>query len=455
MAFKSKVYEVLVVSSYPPSRSGGLVQDNMDALTAIGHNVDFFTLYSFPGQKENQYNIFPAPLTDKLIRLRGQFPFLKAFEAFAKKLFKTPEEKMLSIENKGYRIPHLDEATPPIDNTILSNHLPDKRYDFIQVFATERMLTTKSFVSIFEKYRVPLLITCMDMAHFTGGCYFFGDCERFSVGCGKCLVLDSKDEYDQTRLNYLVKKEVYRTIQYGILCNLHQKEYAIKSRLFNEQNIFTQSIIIDEEKFVPQAINLCREHFNIPSEKRFVILSRYEDGLARSKGYEELVKIINTFCNEAEPKLLESSVLLLVGSNNKDFADLFDMDTICLGRLSLPDLVKCYSAASVFISTSIDDAGPSMVNQSLMCGTPVGTFSIGTALEVTEPGVNGFMARNFDTDDFASKLLELCRLKPEEYNEMRRNSRRLALGINSKSSNAERIIQIYEKTNRLYQSGRL
>ena len=452
MVDKSKKYKVLVISSYPPSRSGGLVQDNMNALTSLGHDVDFFTLYSFPGQEENHYNIFPAPITDKLIRLRSQFPFLKALETLAKKLFKTPEEKMLSVENKGYRIPHLDESTPPIDNSILSSHLPDKRYDFIQVFATERMLTTKSFVAIFEKYRVPLLITCMDMLHFTGGCYFFGDCERFSVGCGKCLVLDSNDEYDQTHLNYLVKKKVYTTIQYAILCNLHQKKYAIKSRLYNEQNIFTQSIIIDEERFVPMDIDHCREHFNIPLEKSFVILSRYEDGLARSKGYEELVKIINTFCNEAEQTLVESSVLLLVGSDNEDYAESFDMDTICLGRLSLQDLVKSYSAASIFISTSIDDAGPSMVNQSLMCGTPVGTFSIGTALEVTEQSVNGFKARNFDTDDFASKLLELSQLNSREYSKMRRNSRRLAMSINSKASNGERIIQIYKETKQLYQS---
>ena len=46
-------YNILVISSYPPSRSGGIVQDNMDALLEAGHKVDFFTLYSFEGQKEN------------------------------------------------------------------------------------------------------------------------------------------------------------------------------------------------------------------------------------------------------------------------------------------------------------------------------------------------------------------------------------------------------------------
>jgi glycosyltransferase involved in cell wall biosynthesis len=443
-------YTILVISSYPPSRSGGIAQDNMDALLEAGHKVDFFTLYAFSGQKENQYSILPEPFTDRLLRLKKKYPFLSIFQSLAKIIFRTPEKKMSFVENNGYRIPHFDETKPPVDDTTLSSALPNNKYDFIQVFATERMLTTLSFVTIYKKYQVPLLITCMDMLHFTGGCYFFGNCERYSVGCGKCLVLDSDDENDQTHTNFLCKKNVYQKIQYAILCNLHQKKFALNCKLFNPDNIFTNSIIIDEDKFKPNDETICRKHLGIPPNKKFVILSRYQKGLGRSKGYDHLVNIINTYAANATRQELDSSVLVLIGSKDEQFARQFKIDTLCLGTLDLDNLIKSYSAASVFISTSIDDAGPSMVNQSMMCGTPVVTFSIGTALEVTREGENGYMAENFNDNDFVDKIFKISRLSKDEFTKMRKATRDSALDMNSKHANAERIIQIYQETVKLY-----
>ena len=445
-----KKYNILVISSYPPSRSGGIAQDNMDALLEVGHKVDFFTLFAFAGQKENQYSILPEPKTDKLKRIKQKFPFLTIFRSLAKKIFRTPEEKMSFVENHGYRIPHLDETKPPVDDAALKLFLPNNKYDFIQIFATERMLTTLSFVTIHKKYKVPLLITCMDMLHFTGGCYFFGDCDRYSVGCGKCLVLDSDDENDQTHINYMLKKNIYPEIQYAILCNNYQKKFALKCGLFNPENIFTNSIIIDEDKFIPNDETISREHFRIPSDKKFVILSRYEKGLGRSKGYDHLVNIINAYSAKATKAELDSSILVLIGTKDEQFTSQFKMDTLSLGRLDLNNLIKSYSAASVFISTSIDDAGPSMVNQSMMCGTPVVTFSIGTALEVTREGENGYMSENFNDNDFVDKIFKISRLSKDEFIKMRKATRDSALDMNSKHANSERIIQIYQETVKLY-----
>ena len=443
-------YNILVISSYPPSRSGGLVQDNMDALVEAGHKVDFFTLYAFSGQQENQYSILPEPKTDKLLRLKEKFPFLAIFNSLAKKIFRTPEGKMNFVENHGYRIPHLDETNPPVDDATLNLFLPNKTYDFIQVFITERMLTTISFVTIYKKYKVPLLITCLDMLHFTGGCYFFGDCERYSIGCGKCLVLDSDDENDQTHINYMCKKDVYPKIQYAILCNMHQKKFALKCNLFNPENIFTIPLIINEDKFISNDQTICRKYFGIPPSKKFVILSRYEKKLSRSKGYDHLLNIINIYAAKATKSELDSSLLILIGSKDEQFASQIKMDTLCFPRLDLDNLIKSYSAASVFISTSIDDVGPSMVNQSMMCGTPVVTFSIGTALEVTREGENGYMAENFNDIDFVEKILKILRLSECEFTKMRIATRESALSMNSKRTNADRIIQIYQDVLKLY-----
>lgn len=453
MSEPNKSYRVLNISAYPPSRSGGLVKDSMNALKSAGHDVDFFTLFAFRGQEKNHYNVYPEPLTDKLLRLRKLFPFLNVFHAVAKLVLKSPEEKMTSVENHGFRIPHLSESEPPVDNELLLESLPKKSYDFVQVFITERMLTAKSFLAIYEKYKVPILILCLDMLHFTGGCYFFGECNRYKVGCGKCLVLNSEEEKDQTYLNFLYKKSIYPRIEYAILCNQHQRAFALESNLFNEKNIYNQSIIIDEDKFIPMDGDESRKYFKVPQKKKFIVLARYEKGLTRAKGYDHLVEIMNAFTKLSHPLAVESSLLILIGSEDKEFTRRINMDTLSLGRLDLEELVKIYSASSVFISTSVDDVGPSMVNQSLMCGTPVVTFTIGTALEVTEDGVNGFKAENFNSCDFANKLLLLSQMSTKELAIMKQNARLSALKFNSKHSNARRIIEVYESVKNSYKTG--
>lgn len=437
-------YSVLVISSYPPSRSGGLAQDMMSALENDGHKVDFFTMFDFVGRKENQYSIFPMPTSDRLKSLKKYFPFLESFRNIAKRFVKTPEEKMSSVEKYGYRIPHYDESVPPVSDEVLLQYLPDKHYDFIMIYVTERMLTTPSFITVYKKYKAPLLIVCMDMMHFTGGCYFFGTCKRFTEGCGKCLVLDSDNPCDQTHINYQIKASVYPKIEYAMLCNLYQKQFALQCKLFEDRRVFNLPILINENVFISHPEEEVRRYFSIPQVKKKILLSRYSRSLCRAKGYDRLVNIVNICDDQLSKEEKSKYVLVLIGSERDDeFASQIRMDTIFLGQLCLQDLIKVYSAATVFISTSIDDAGPSMVNQSMMCGTPVVTFSIGTALEVTREGVNGYKAANFDDTDFADKVLKITRKEHGDYVQMKKNTRHSAIEMNSMSVNAKRVIEIY------------
>lgn len=438
-------YSILIISAYPPSRSAGLAQDMITGLEGEGHNVDFFTMYAFKGQMENQYNIYPEPITDKLRRIKQMFPLLQGLKKLVKAFLKTPEDKMTSVENHGYRIPHYNEAEPPVDDETLRRYLPDKNYDFIMIYITERMITTPSFVTIYEKYKVPMLIACLDMLHFTGGCYFFGDCRRFMAGCGKCLVLDSDDENDQTHKNYLIKASVYPKIEYAILCNTYMKQFGDKCGLFPPEKIYTFGTLIDEEVFKPGDSKECREYFGISDRKKHVILARYVPGMGRAKGYDHMIDIINTLYEMLSDEERKGCLLALIGSRDDGITKKMKLDAVCLGYMNLQDLVKSYNASSVFISTSVDDAGPSMVNQSMMCGTPVVTFSIGTALDVTRAGVNGYMAINFDNRDFANGIYKILRMPSDDYLQMRIQTRDSAIEMNSKEACAKQVIRVYEK----------
>ena len=442
-------FNILIISAFPPGRSSGLTQDVITALESENHNVDYFTLYGFHNQKSNQYSVYKETITSKLSYLTKQVPF-KSILTSIRSLYiryrvdKKKEDNINTVENKGWRIPHLYEETPPLNTNVLLEKLPDKKYDFIIIYITESMLTAPSYLAIYEKYRVPMIFECLDMIHFTGGCYFFGECKRFMIGCGKCPALNSENEYDQTRKNYLLKKDIFKKIQYAIICNEYQKQFALQCGLFEPKRIFNSMILIDEEKFIPLNMLQCRRILKIPSNKKFIILARYEGGiLSRSKGYPQLVSIINTYSRRISKELKNDSLLLLIGKKDSQFEQQLELDTINIGRLDSKDLIKAYSAANVFISTSIDDAGPSMVNQSMMCGRPVITFSIGTALEVTKNGINGYMIPNFDTKRFSDAIIEIAQKDVIEYKQMCDEARKTAIKLNSKQSKVENIIKTF------------
>ena len=433
-----------MISGYPPSRSANLAQDVITALEEDGHEVDFLTTYSFPGQKKNQYNIYPMPLWDRVKALQKYIPFQKVGKKIAKYLLHNPDDSKATVRHGGYVIHHLDEANPPVPLDVLAANLPDKEYDFIYIMIVQRLLTTASFLTIYEKYKVPLLVGGIDMLHMTGGCYFFGNCERFGKGCGMCPVLDSKDPNDITHQNYLMKKEVFSKVPHGFICNLHQSRSALKSGMFDKNHIHLFTILIDETKFKPYDIQECRKQFNIPFDKEFVILSRYDGGLSRMKGYDHMINILNIFSDSLTEEQRKKCLFVMIGSQDEEYASQIKLDTLAPGYLNIDNLIRIYSAASVFISTSIDDAGPSMVNQSMMCGTPVVSFSIGTALQVTREGISGYMAPNYDDKAFADAIHKIFSLDKDSYQHFRQTARETALELNSKSANAKRIIEIYE-----------
>lgn len=86
------------------------------------------------------------------------------------------------------------------------------------------------------------------------------------------------------------------------------------------------------------------------------------------------------------------------------------------------------------MSPSIGDAGPSTVNQSICCGTPVVAFEIGTAIDVIENGISGYRAAFKDVDDYAHGIESIITLNEQVYIKLRETTREMGLKKNSKKA---------------------
>jgi glycosyltransferase involved in cell wall biosynthesis len=81
-------------------------------------------------------------------------------------------------------------------------------------------------------------------------------------------------------------------------------------------------------------------------------------------------------------------------------------------------LSKAYQSADLFVSTSIQDSGPMMVNESIMCGTPVVAFEVGVVPDLVKDGVSGYRVPVMDTAALSKNMAKVLELNKQERNEL-------------------------------------
>ena len=422
---------ILFISSRPPQHSAGLADDMMNALIAAGHQVDFLTRFDFEDRKDNQYYVLKKPskitlLFDWLLRIPDIVRYGK------KGLYS-------KIINNGIMIPCLREDRPRLKtkNVVASIR---KQYDAVVTLFWQDMLTTYSLKAIYDKLQCPIIIRSVDMFTFTGGCFYFGECRNYEKGCGCCPALDSNNPNDQTHKNFLIKKKMYASMDYAIGLNTWMKKFAGKTGLLEDWRIINTCAIIDEDKFRPLDRVEARLRFGIPSEKDFVLFARYSGRPDEDrKGFDYLVESLDLFYDMLSETERQRVVLFFAGKDITIERPRLKFDAIDAGFLSANDLILAYNAANAFLSPSIDDAGPSMVNQSIMCGTPVVAYNIGTAIDVIEEGVSGYRVEIKNTKEYASAIYNIFKASPEEEQQLKNSCRKRGMETSSKQSFARMV----------------
>ena len=100
------------------------------------------------------------------------------------------------------------------------------------------------------------------------------------------------------------------------------------------------------------------------------------------------------------------------------------------GRVPNQELPAIYSEADVFLFPSDTDTFGMSVLEAQSCGLPAVVSSVGGPKEIIQDSKTGFVARSGDVQDWTSKIEKILNLmdhSPEDYEEMRRESRRRVL----------------------------
>lgn len=407
--------KILVLSSVDPHRGPAVVaEDQYKRFKKAGYDVDFMTLYEVEGHPEY---IYVYKNHKRQCLSWSYFRYKVRFNRFTK-------------ANNGNFYYTKETQTPVSVNDILKAIKKD--YDVVIVFFWIRMLTFKSIEAIYDKLHCLFIFRCVDYSPMSGGCHFTGDCKNFETGCGYCPGIGSNKQNDFTRFNVKYRKRVYEKVKPAVSGNGYMQTFYDRSYLLKDYDRRVRTYFtLDINHFCEQDRDEARKLFDIPQLGKFVLLFGAQALNDERKGVSYLLQALKIFHDKLSDEERKRILLILAGKSIDEIKDKLCFEYKHLGFVKAELLPMMYSAADVFLSPSVNDAGPSMVNQSLACGTPVVSFEMGTALDYVKGKNTGYCASLRDAEDFARGIEKIFRLSELDYIAMRKECRRVAEDLSS------------------------
>ena len=424
---------ILILSSRLPSHSADCGRDVIASLSQAGHHVQF----GFDGIEE-----YIGECTKPLEMTLWKKAYYR-IHYYLRKYFKSwiclfPPISMWAKDETVIFHPY--ENKPPLSEKILIDKLKGE-YDICVVLFYHNMFTTKTYKAIYDKFHIPFIFKGTDMMPITGGCYYSGNCRNFEHECGCCPVMGGNDPNDQTHKNFLYKRKVYDSIECVFWGNRWMLDHARRSHLFDNAKMQLMGLVLDENEYTPRDTLVCRRKLNIPDNKQYIFLSRYRK-LAR-KGMDILVDGMNRLYDSLPDEKRNKILLVLIGEKADNLSDIFKMDVLQLGFLNKSGLIDAYNASTAFLCSSIEDAGPSMINQSMACATPVVAFDAGCSVDMIDDGVNGFKVPVSEKERWYEGMKKICAMSENEYAELSRQARKKAVELNGLRAFSKAVEDVY------------
>lgn len=428
MSSKKENPRILIISSANPLVGPGkLAWDYYNALKNRGLVVDFLTKFKVVDHTEVLY------VKEK----KGKNLLLRVINKFRSIFTRT---KALS----GYDFFYKKESNPPVKTELLLKKI-NKPYDLVIIFFWQELLSFSTVEKIYDKLKCQMHFRCVDYSHMSGGCHFPLKCERYQAGCGCCPAWMSDNPKDFTYQNVRERERIYHKIKPVIYGNSYMQDFYKRSYLLKDYNYEWSCPIIDENEFFPMNKEKLRLEFRIPKNKKFIIFFGSQSVDSPRKGMIYLLEALSIFYDNLSEQEREDVILLVAGKNVKQIEDKLKFSCRDMGYVKFDILAKIFSLADVFLSSSIEDAGPMMVNQALSCGTPVVSFEIGTALDVVRGKGTGYCAEIKNSKDFASGIEWLFRMDSANYKSISIKCREIALKTTSCNARVDSILEVYHK----------
>jgi glycosyltransferase involved in cell wall biosynthesis len=426
---------ILIINSNNPFQASGLVgYDFYREFRNRGHNVRMLV------------NTYDSQYPDDIVSM--ETPYIIERDKFFRRIKKRIRLKKPAETNPDYHFHELKEQKLFFRTKKLLKAAVVKP-DAIFVLFAKDFINSRNIYELWQTTGARIFWLFYDMGPFTGGCHYAWDCKGYTDVCGSCPGLYSSDPSDISNKNLLYKKKYIDMTDIQVISASEWQYRQVKaSSLFRNKTIHKILLSVDPAVFRPVPKADIREKSGIPTDKKVIFFgSVYMSH--RRKGMTYLLESLKLLHARLANSDLEEKILLLIaGREIEGIKDQLPFDFHFMGYVDNTfGIASAFQAADIFLCPSIEDSGPSMINQSIMCGTPVVSFEMGVSLDLVRSGETGYLARLKDVDDMAKGLYNILALDDGKYMEMSEKCRSLALELCSPEIQIEQLEKVIHNDN--------
>jgi glycosyltransferase involved in cell wall biosynthesis len=317
--------------------------------------------------------------------------------------------------------------------------------DVVCLHWTSGLLTTVAIRRICDRFRCPVFLIVLDQEPVTGGCHYSFGCEGYKQRCGNCPLLPWSSLNDSSRRGWENKRRHLTNLPITLIAPTSWTESKVReSSLFSSHPIERIPLPIDTSVFQPGDAAAARTTLGLPHDRSIVFFgSSYLHEPRKGMVYlrEALQLLVNN--HKVTNAITTASPLLLIAGRdpNEVLCDL-PLESRWLGHLeNQRTLALAYQAANVFVCPSIEDAGPMMIPEAMLCGTPVVAFNAGGAPDLIDHGRTGFLAELKCPQSLAAGIDALLKKIPfSEYATMRQQAAAKAFSMHNPRHVAEQYV---------------
>lgn len=429
---------ILLLSSPNPYKTAGIVAyDIYTGLKNIPDNEVKLIVYE--QEKYNDKGIIPV---DTVLEHQAK-RIIKKIKKILKLSF--DEKAFIKETNPDYLVQDFDHSKTFFSTKKILNRTGFKPDVIIVLFMTS-FLSYKNLFELNKFTGAKIYLFPMDMASFTGACHYAWECSGYLKQCGNCPALFSEKPDDQSNKNLLFKKSFAEKTNMAVFAANSQLAQQIQnSGILSGKAVFSNIFPVpDQSIFFKRDKATAHNFFNINSKQKiyFVGASFLSE---RRKGISVLIDALKIVFTQLKENETGNILLLVAGINYDQLKYEFPFESKYIGFIKdYNELALAYSASDFYISSSLEDSGPTMVLQSILCETPVISFDIGYSKDFIINGDNGFIVKSKDANALAETILETNFINSENYELIKTRLKNTA-GKISKEKMIARIFESIQK----------
>lgn len=243
---------------------------------------------------------------------------------------------------------------------------------------------------------------------------------------------------------YLMKR-----VKKVVILNERRRSRIISAGKIEPEKALVILTGVDTSKFTP-GINIgnIKEKYGLTDKITILFASIF----IPRKGVEYLVKAANIIVNQFNYK---NVLFVLAGilDVEEEYVEMvrklieeykLKENVKIVGYIPQEDLKKLYVASDVYVLTSLEDGGPTSLLEPLACGKPLVGTNVGGIAPLIRDSWNGFLVEPANEEQLAERIKYLID-HPEKWEEMGKNSRRLAEDEFDWRKIAEKYLEVYEE----------